>query len=146
MKCIYSTSDMIACAKLVAPTIADPKCQNLMIKAATDIEKSVENCLNIAKERSKDEKSLECLGESSSDVSRALNALLSLLKDNGEDNMNEILEEILKASDMVISSQNSQEMITQVKSLSNASSQLIQAIKKEAENQSDPDFQVEYIF
>ena len=58
MKCIFSTSDMVACAKLVAPTIEDPKCETLMIHAATEIDKAVQNCLNIAKESSKDEE--EC--------------------------------------------------------------------------------------
>ena len=68
MKCIFSTSDMIACAKLVAPTIEDPKCKNLMIKSSTDIEKSVENCLNIAKENIKDKESLKNLTDSTHDV------------------------------------------------------------------------------
>jgi talin len=146
MKCIFSTSDMIACAKLVAPTIEDPKCKNLMIKSSTDIEKSVENCLNIAKENSKDEESLKNLTDSTHDVSTALDALLALLKDDEQESMNTILEEILKASDMVISSQSLQEIISQVKNLSTASSHLIQTIKKEAENQEDADFQVKYLF
>ena len=137
---------MIACAKLVAPTIEDPKCKNLMIKSSTDIEKSVENCLNIAKENSKDEESLKNLSDSTNDVSTALDALLTLLKDDEQESMNTILEEILKASDMVISSQSLQEIISQVKNLSTASSHLIQTIKKEAENQEDADFQVGFLF
>ena len=133
---------MIACAKLVAPTIDDPKCKNLMIKSAADIEQSIENCMQIAKQNSKDEKSLEDLSTSATDVSIALDALLALLKDDDKESMNHLLQEILKMSDQVIASQNLQEMISKVKGLSTASSQLIQAIKHDAENQEDEDFQV----
>ena len=85
MKCIYSTSDMITCAKLLAPTIEDPNCKNLMIKSAEDIEKSVNNCMHIAKEFSKNEEMLNKLGDSTDDVFAALDALNKLLKDDIEE-------------------------------------------------------------
>ena len=102
--------------------------------------------MEIAKGSSNDEETLKNLGESATDVSTALDSLLDLLKDDGQQTMNTILEEIVKSSDLVISSQSLQEMIAQVKNLSTASSQLIQVIKKEADNQEDADFQVIYIY
>ena len=41
-QCALSTSQLVACAKVVAPTISDPLCQEQLMEAAKEVAKSVE--------------------------------------------------------------------------------------------------------
>ena len=45
-QCALNTSQLVACAKVVAPTIADPLCQDQLMEAARDVAKSVEGCVS----------------------------------------------------------------------------------------------------
>ena len=62
-QCALSTSQLVACAKVVAPTISDPLCQEQLMEAAKDVAKSVEGCVTTCKEVSRDEPSLRELGK-----------------------------------------------------------------------------------
>ena len=71
----------MACAKVVAPTISDPLCQEQLVEAAREVAKSVEGCVTTCRDVSRDEPSLRELGQSATDVTRALNDLLNHVKD-----------------------------------------------------------------
>ena len=83
---------MVACAKVVAPTISDPLCQEQLMEAAKDVAKSVEGCVTTCKDVSRDEPSLRELGSSAQDVTRALNDLLNHVKDGHTDKIPDIME------------------------------------------------------
>ena len=91
---------------------------------------------------SQDESSLRELGLSASDVTRALNELLNHVKDGHSDKIPDIMEQIMTASGELIASYDSSEMVRQARILAQSTAELIQAIKGEAETQSDSDLQV----
>ena len=86
------------------------------------------------------------LGGAASDVTKALNDLLNHIKDGGPDKIPDIMDQIMVASGELIGSHDSQDMVRQARILAQATAELIQAIKGEAENQSDSDLQVGLIF
>ena len=49
-QCALNTSQLVACAKVVAPTIADPLCQDQLMEAARDVAKSVEGCVSTCRD------------------------------------------------------------------------------------------------
>ena len=69
-QCALSTSQLVACAKVVAPTISDPLCQEQLMEAAKEVAKSVEGCVTTCKAVGRDEKSLHELRSSAQDVTR----------------------------------------------------------------------------
>ena len=117
-------------------------CQEQLVEAARDVAKSVEGCVSTCNEVSQDEHSLRELGGSASDVTRALNDLLNHVKDGHSDKIPDIMEQIMTASGELIASYDSSEMVRQARILAQSTAELIQAIKGEAETQSDSDLQV----
>ena len=112
------------------------------MEAAKDVAKSVEGCVTTCKDVSRDEPSLRELGSSAQDVTRALNDLLNHVKDGHTDRIPDIMEQIMVASGELIGSYDSGEMVRQARILAQSTAELIQAIKGEAETQSDSDLQV----
>ena len=49
-QCALATSQLVATAKVVAPTIADPMCQESLMDAARDVAKSVEGCASTCRD------------------------------------------------------------------------------------------------
>ena len=90
----------------------------------------------------RDDHSLHELGGAASDVTKALNDLLNHIKDGGPDKIPDIMDQIMVASGELIASHDSQDMVRQARILAQATAELIQAIKGEAESQSDSDLQV----
>ena len=90
----------------------------------------------------KDRSALGELGGSASDVTRALNELLNHVKDAHADRIPDIMEQIMTASGELIASYDSGEMVRQARILAQSTAELIQAIKGEAESQSDSELQV----
>ncbi len=84
---------------------------------------------------SQDETSLRELGQSASDVTRALNELLNHVKDGHTDKIPDLMEQINSASGELIASYDSSEMVRQARILAQSTAELIQAIKGEAETQ-----------
>ena len=72
---------------------------------------------------------------------RALNDLLNHVKDGHTDKIPDIMEQILVASGELIASFDSGEMVRQARILAQSTAELIQAIKGEAETQSDSELQ-----
>ena len=140
--CALDTSQLVACAKVVAPTIADPQCQDQLIEAAREVARSVEGCVTTCREVCRDDSSLKELGGAAKDVTKALNDLLNHIKDGGPDKIPDIMDQIMVASGELIGSNDSNEMVRQARILAQATAELIQAIKGEAESQSDSDLQV----
>lgn len=140
-QCALATSQLVACAKVVAPTIADPLCQDQLIEAARDVARSVEGCVTTCRDVCRDDSSLKELGGAAKDVTKALNDLLNHIKDGGPDKIPDIMDQIMVASGELIGSHDSSEMVRQARILAQATAELIQAIKGEAESQSDSDLQ-----
>lgn len=140
-QCALSTSQLVACAKVVAPTISDPLCQEQLVEAAKEVAKSVEGCVTTCHDVSHDDPSLRELNSSASDVTRALNDLLNHVKDGHTDKIPDIMEQIMVASGELIASYDSNVMVRQARILAHSTAELIQAIKGEAETQSDSDLQ-----
>ena len=82
------------------------------------------------------------IGGSAQDVTRALTELLNHIKDGHTDKIPDIMEQIMVASGELIASYDSGEMVRQARILAQSTAELIQAIKGEAETQSDSDLQV----
>ena len=93
---------------------------------------------------SRDEHSLTELGGAAQDVTKALNDLLNHIKDGGPDKIPDIMDQIMVASGEQTASHDSSDMVRQARILAQATAELIQAIKGEAESQSDSDLQVSY--
>ena len=129
---------------MVAPTINDPLCQEQLVESAKDVAKSVEDCCHTCKNVCRDDPSLRELGQSAADVTRALNDLLNHVKDGHADKIPDIMEQIMTASGELIGSYDSGEMVRQARILAQSTAELIQAIKGEAETQSDSELQVNF--
>ena len=114
------------------------------MEAAKEVAKSVEGCVTTCKAVGRDEKSLHELRSSAQDVTRALNDLLNHVKDGHTDKIPDIMEQILVASGELIASFDSGEMVRQARILAQSTAELIQAIKGEAETQSDSELQVSF--
>ena len=91
---------------------------------------------------SRDDNSLQELGGAAQDVTKALNDLLNHIKDGGPDKIPDIMDQIMVASGELIASNDSQDMLRQARILAQATAELIQAIKGDAESQTDSDLQV----
>ena len=141
-QCALCTSQLVACAKVVAPTVTDPLCQEQLVESAKDVAKSVEDCVHTCRDVCYDDPSLRELGQSATDVTRALNDLLNHVKDGHADKIPDIMEQIMTASGELIASYDSGEMVKQARILAQSTAELIQAIKGEAETQSDSELQV----
>merc|ERR1712051_131860 len=131
-----TTAALVLKAKNVAS-----KCQEQLMEAAKEVAKSVEGCTTTCKDVGRDEKSLQELRSSAQDVTRALNDLLNHVKDGHTDKIPDIMEQILVASGELIASFDSGEMVRQARILAQSTAELIQAIKGEAETQSDSELQ-----
>ncbi|QQP52773.1 Uncharacterized protein FKW44_005020, partial [Caligus rogercresseyi] len=142
-KCVdqQTQNKLVACAKVVAPTINDPQCQDQLVEASKEVAKSVEGCVITCRDVCSEETPLKELGHSAADVTRALNELLNHVKDGHPDRIPDIMEQILTASSELIASHESTEMVRQARILAQSTAELIQAIKGEAEVQSDTDIQ-----
>merc|ERR550532_2697849 len=112
------------------------------MEAARDVAKSVEGCVSECRDVcSRDDNSLQELGGAAQDVTKALNDLLTHIKDGGPDKIPDIMDQIMVASGELIASHDSQDMVRQARILAQATAELIQAIKGDAESQTDSDLQ-----
>ncbi|XP_059352131.1 talin-2-like isoform X2 [Daphnia carinata] len=147
-QCALATSQLVACAKVVAPTISDPACQQHLIDAAREVARAVEGILGLCQQTCRDEKLITNLRKAAGDVASALNDLLAHIKEGtGRNRATESVHEgavdnILAASDRLFAAQgDGAEMVRQARVLAQATAQLIQAIKGEAEALPDSELQ-----
>ncbi|XP_029337822.1 talin-2 [Mus caroli] len=75
-QCALSTSQLVACAKVVSPTISSPVCQEQLIEAGKLVDRSVENCVRACQAATGDSELLKQVSAAASVVSQALHDLL----------------------------------------------------------------------
>ena len=136
---------MVAGTQVLAPTITDPVCREQLIEAAKEVARAVESCLYATKDCGGSESSLSGLSTSATEISKALNDVISHIKGGTEDKIPEIMEAIILTSDQICSSNDSGEQIAHSRIIAQATSDLVQAIKYEANATSDIKLKV-YIY
>lgn len=142
-QCALATSQLVACAKVVSPTIQSPACQEQLTAAVREVAKAVENLVSICNEATPDEDLNNKLREAAADVTRSLNELLNHIKLGPREKARESVqeqsvEEIYTATDKISAATgDANEMVRQARRLGNATAQLIQSIKGEAEKLSN---------
>ncbi|XP_054280659.1 talin-2 isoform X2 [Macrosteles quadrilineatus] len=146
-QCALATSQLVACAKVVAPTLHSPACQQQLMSAVREVARSVEALVQICNESCQDEHLLKELSKAAAEVTRTLNQLLNHIKLSGRERARESVQEssvetILVATDRLFASQgDAGEMVRQARVLGQATAQLVQAIKGEADKQPDSEIQ-----
>ncbi|PNF41180.1 Talin-1 [Cryptotermes secundus] len=146
-QCALATSQLVACAKVVAPTLHSPACQEQLMAAVREVARAVEGLVTICNESCPDEHLLRELSQAASEVTRTLNDLLNHIKLGTREKARESVQEgavetILVATDRLFASTgDAAEMVRQARVLGQATAQLIQAIKGEAEKQPDSEIQ-----
>ncbi|XP_053998838.1 talin-1 isoform X2 [Hylaeus anthracinus] len=143
-QCALATSQLVACAKVVAPTLHSPACQTQLMNAVREVTKAVEGLVEVCNETCNDENLLKELSAAASEVSRTLNDLLNHIKtatrgERAKETIQEgAVETILVATDKLFASTgDAGEMVRQARVVGQATAQLIQSIKGEAERQTD---------
>ncbi|ERL88737.1 hypothetical protein D910_06119, partial [Dendroctonus ponderosae] len=138
-QCALATSQLVACAKVVAPTIQSPACQEQLTGAVREVAKAVENLVGICNEATPNDDLNKQLKEAAAEVSRSLTDLLGHIKlasrERAKATVQEhSVEEIYTATDKISAATgDANEMVRQARRLGNATAQLIQSIKGEAE-------------
>ncbi|KAL3884759.1 hypothetical protein ACJMK2_024867 [Sinanodonta woodiana] len=146
-QCALATSQLVACTKVVAPSISSPACQEQLIEAAKMVAGSVEGVVDSSQMASRDEKLLQDLGTAATAVTQALNDLLQHLKKGAgptkvQETHEQAVDTILTVTDRLFSSVgDAHEMVKQARQLAQATSQLVNAIRGQAESHPDSDVQ-----
>ncbi|XP_044265750.1 talin-2 isoform X5 [Tribolium madens] len=146
-QCALATSQLVACAKVIAPTLQSPACQEQLTAAVREVAKAVENLVSVCNEASGNEELMNQLKQAASEVTRTLNDLLNHIKLASRERAQETIqehsvEEIYTATDRLsAASGDPNEMVKQARLLGQATAQLIQSIKGEAEKSPDSDIQ-----
>ncbi|XP_072108484.1 talin-1 [Mobula birostris] len=142
-QCALSTSQLVACTKVVAPTISSPVCQEQLIEAGKLVAKSVEGCVEASQAATNDEQLLKQVGVAATAVTQALNDLLQHIKlyasgGHPSGRYDQATDTILTVTENIFSSMgDAGEMVRQARILAQATSDLVNAIKADAEGESD---------
>ncbi|XP_048581539.1 talin-like isoform X2 [Nematostella vectensis] len=143
-----TTSQLVACVKLVVPSITSQMCQEQVVESAKQVAKAVEDTEGACKGAcDPDSENMNVLIDAAQGVRDALNALLKKVREGGErptegEKYGETCDDILGATDRLFNSMgNAGEMVKQAKILAQATSSLVSGIKSEAEVQDDDDNQ-----
>ncbi|XP_078077806.1 talin-1 isoform X1 [Mustelus asterias] len=142
-QCALSTSQLVACTKVVAPTISSPVCQEQLIEAGKLVAKSVEGCVEASQAATNDEQLLKQVGVAATAVTQALNDLLQHIKlyaagGHPLGRYDQATDTILTVTENIFSSMgDAGEMVRQARILAQATSDLVNAIKADAEGESD---------
>ncbi|KAJ8686379.1 hypothetical protein QAD02_022173, partial [Eretmocerus hayati] len=146
--CALATSQLVACAKVVAPTLNSFACQTQLMNAIREVTKAVENLVKVCNHTCGDENLLKELSAAAADVTKTLNDLLSHIRlATKNTKAHECIQEgavntILDATDRLFaSSGDAGEMVRQARIVGQATAQLIQSIKGDAEKQGDSEQQ-----
>ncbi|XP_070178806.1 talin-1-like [Littorina saxatilis] len=146
-QCALATSQLVACTRVLAPTIGQPSCQEQLIEAAKLVAKSVEGIVSAAQSACHEDHVLQDLGAAATAVTRALNDLLQHIKKaagptKAQEQHEEGVDTVINVTDRLISSTgDAHEMVKQAKHLAQATSMLVSAIRGQAEDQGDSDIQ-----
>uniref|UniRef100_A0A8B9UQP4 TLN1 protein n=1 Tax=Anas zonorhyncha TaxID=75864 RepID=A0A8B9UQP4_9AVES len=142
-QCALSTSQLVACTKVVAPTISSPVCQEQLIEAGKLVAKSAESCVEASKATTSDDQLLKQVGVAATAVTQALNDLLQHIKQHATGGQpigryDQATDTILNVTENIFSSMgDAGEMVRQARILAQATSDLVNAIKADAEGETD---------
>nr|XP_015193068.1 PREDICTED: talin-1 isoform X1 [Lepisosteus oculatus]XP_015193073.1 PREDICTED: talin-1 isoform X1 [Lepisosteus oculatus] len=142
-QCALSTSQLVACTRVVAPTISSPVCQEQLIEAGKLVAKSVEGCVEASQAATNDEQLLKQVGVAATGVTQALNDLLQHIKQYATGGQpigryDQATDTILNVTENIFSSMgDAGEMVRQARILAQATSDLVNAIKADAEGETD---------
>ncbi|XP_054069436.1 talin-2 isoform X4 [Rissa tridactyla] len=144
-QCALSTSQLVACAKVVSPTISSPVCQEQLIEAGKLVDRSVENCVRACQAATDDTELLKQVSAAASIVSQALNDLLQHVRQfasRGEPigRYDQATDTIMCVTESIFSSMgDAGEMVRQARVLAQATSDLVNAMRSDAEAEIDMD-------
>ncbi|KAE8617177.1 hypothetical protein XENTR_v10008999 [Xenopus tropicalis] len=144
-QCALSTSQLVACAKVVSPTISSPVCQEQLIEAGKLVDRSVENCVHACHSATEDIELLKQVSAAASVVSQALNDLLQHVRQfasRGEPigRYDQATDTIMSVTESIFSSMgDAGEMVRQARVLAQATSDLVNAMRSDAEAEIDMD-------
>uniref|UniRef100_A0A8C5M313 Talin 2 n=1 Tax=Leptobrachium leishanense TaxID=445787 RepID=A0A8C5M313_9ANUR len=144
-QCALSTSQLVACAKVVSPTISSPVCQEQLIEAGKLVDRSVENCVRACQAATEDMELLKQVGAAATVVSQALNDLLQHVRQfasRGEPigRYDQATDTIMSVTESIFSSMgDAGEMVRQARVLAQATSDLVNAMRSDAEAEIDMD-------
>ncbi|XP_078388745.1 talin-2 isoform X2 [Cetorhinus maximus] len=144
-QCALSTSQLVACAKVVSPTISSPVCQEQLVEAGKLVDRSVEGCVKACQAATDDTELLKQVSAAASVVSQALNDLLQHVRQyasKGEPigRYDQATDTIMTVTESIFSSMgDAGEMVRQARVLAQATSDLVNAMRLDAEAESDVD-------
>ncbi|XP_058521731.1 talin-2 isoform X2 [Ochotona princeps] len=142
-QCALSTSQLVACAKVVSPTISSPVCQEQLIEAGKLVDRSVENCVRACQAATADTELLKQVSAAASVVSQALHDLLQHVRQfasRGEPigRYDQATDTIMCVTESIFSSMgDAGEMVRQARVLAQATSDLVNAMRSDAEAEID---------
>ncbi|GAB0208100.1 talin-1 [Grus japonensis] len=142
-QCTLSTSQLVACTKVVAPTVNSPVCQEHLIESGKLVAKSAEGCVEASKVATSDDQLLKQVGVAATAITHALNNLLQHIKQHAMGGQpigryDQATDTILDVTKNIFSSMgDAGEMMHQARILAQATSDLVNAIKADAEGETD---------
>uniref|UniRef100_A0A8C5JDV0 Talin 2 n=1 Tax=Junco hyemalis TaxID=40217 RepID=A0A8C5JDV0_JUNHY len=142
-QCALSTSQLVACAKVVSPTISSPVCQEQLIEAGKLVDRSVENCVRACQAATDDGELLKQVSAAAAIVSQALHDLLQHVRQfasRGEPigRYDQATDTIMCVTESIFSSMgDAGEMVRQARVLAQATSDLVNAMRSDAEAEID---------
>ncbi|XP_030222713.1 talin-2 isoform X1 [Gadus morhua] len=151
-RCALSTSQLVACTKVVSPTISSPVCQEQLVEAGKLVERSVETCVRACRTASEDGgggggggELLAQVGGAAGTVSQALGDLLQHVRryaSRGEPigRYDQATDTIMNVTENIFTSMgDAGEMVRQARVLAQATSDLVNAMRSDAEAEVDVD-------
>ncbi|XP_034437330.1 talin-2a isoform X1 [Hippoglossus hippoglossus] len=144
-QCALSTSQLVACAKVVSPTISSPVCQEQLIEAGKLVDRSVESCVQACLSATEDGELLKQVSAAASVVSQALGDLLQHVRQytsRGEPigRYDQATDTIMTVTESIFCSMgDAGEMVRQARVLAQATSDLVNAMRSDAEAEVDVD-------
>ncbi|XP_051989863.1 talin-2-like [Xyrauchen texanus] len=142
-QCALSTSQLVACAKVVSPTISSPVCQDQLIEAGKLVDRSVEVCVNACLSATTDGELLKAVSAAAGIVTQALSDLLTHVRNyatRGEPigRYDQATDTIMMVTESIFSSMaDAGEMVRQARVLAQATSDLVNAMRIDAEVEVD---------
>ncbi|XP_049329638.1 talin-2a [Astyanax mexicanus] len=144
-QCALSTSQLVACAKVVSPTISSPVCQEQLMEAGKLVDRSVQGCVNACLSATDDGELLKAVSAAAGVVTQALADLLAHVRNYdscGEPigRYDQATDTIMNVTENIFSSMgDAGEMVRQARVLAQATSDLVGAMRSDAEAEIDVD-------
>uniref|UniRef100_A0A8C6KY51 Talin 2 n=1 Tax=Nothobranchius furzeri TaxID=105023 RepID=A0A8C6KY51_NOTFU len=144
-QCALSTSQLVACTKVVSPTISSPVCQEQLVEAGKLVDRSVETCVKACRSASDDSELLKQVAAAAGVVSQALSDLLQHVRHYascGEPigRYDQATDTIMNVTENIFTSMgDAGEMVRQARVLAQATSDLVNAMRSDAEAEVDVD-------